>query len=122
MSIINILGIMVNIEEVIRGCYCCFLPFYLSQIVFSMYLDWVLARYLGWIFHQMDTIWPLEVKIIHWDLRKRQTLYIIPAHNSLISQVKYEPFEGYVLATASYDNTCRVSHLLNLKISATLIV
>ncbi|KAJ7531297.1 hypothetical protein O6H91_14G039400 [Diphasiastrum complanatum] len=43
-----------------------------------------------------------------WDLRKRQSLYIIPAHSSLISQVKYEPQEGYFLVTTSYDNTARV--------------
>jgi WD40 repeat protein len=47
-----------------------------------------------------------------WDLRKKQCLYIIPAHNSLISQVKYEPSEGYFLVTASFDNTARVC-LLN---------
>ena len=44
-----------------------------------------------------------------WDLRKKQCLYIIPAHNSLISQVKYEPSEGYFLVTASFDNTSRVN-------------
>lgn len=47
-----------------------------------------------------------------WDLRKRQCLYIIPAHNSLISQVKYEPSDGYFLVTASFDNTSRVYFLL----------
>ncbi|CAE5974520.1 unnamed protein product [Arabidopsis arenosa] len=38
-----------------------------------------------------------------WDLRMRKSLYIIPAHVNLVSQVKYEPQEGYFLATASYD-------------------
>ncbi|ONK63469.1 uncharacterized protein A4U43_C07F15470 [Asparagus officinalis] len=38
-----------------------------------------------------------------WDLRKRKCEYTIPAHSHLISQVKYEPQEGYFLATASYD-------------------
>ncbi|KAK8960810.1 U4/U6 small nuclear ribonucleoprotein PRP4-like protein [Platanthera guangdongensis] len=38
-----------------------------------------------------------------WDLRKRKCEYTIPAHSNLISQVKYEPQEGYFLATSSYD-------------------
>lgn len=43
-----------------------------------------------------------------WDLRKRKTLYIIPAHANLVSQVKFEPQEGYFLVTASYDMTAKV--------------
>lgn len=43
-----------------------------------------------------------------WDLRKRRTLYTIPAHSNLISQVKFEPQEGYFLVTASYDMTAKV--------------
>lgn len=43
-----------------------------------------------------------------WDLRKRKTLYIIPAHANLISQVKFEPQDGYLLVTASYDMTAKV--------------
>lgn len=43
-----------------------------------------------------------------WDLRKKKSLYIIPAHSHLISQVKFEPQEGYFLATASYDTTAKV--------------
>lgn len=38
-----------------------------------------------------------------WDLRKRKCEYTIPAHSNLISQVKYEPQEGYFLATSSFD-------------------
>lgn len=49
-----------------------------------------------------------------WDLRKRRTLYTIPAHSNLISQVKFEPQEGYFLVTASYDMTAKV-HLWFLK-------
>nr|XP_043607902.1 U4/U6 small nuclear ribonucleoprotein PRP4-like protein [Erigeron canadensis] len=30
-----------------------------------------------------------------WDLRKKRSLYTIPAHASLISQIKFEPQEGY---------------------------
>lgn len=44
-----------------------------------------------------------------WDLRKRKSLYVIPAHSNLISQVKFEPQEGYFLVTASYDMTAKVS-------------
>lgn len=36
-------------------------------------------------------------------------LYSIPAHKSLISQVKFEPQEGYYLATSSYDTKAAVS-------------
>jgi len=44
-----------------------------------------------------------------WDLRMRKSLYIIPAHANLVSQVKYEPQEGYFLATASYDMKVNVT-------------
>ena len=43
-------------------------------------------------------------------------LYSIPAHKSLISHVKFEPQEGYYLATSSYDTKAAVSftfHLFN---------
>jgi len=43
-----------------------------------------------------------------WDLRKKKSLYVIPAHSNLISQVKFEPQEGYFLVTASYDMTAKV--------------
>lgn len=43
-----------------------------------------------------------------WDLRKRKNIYSIPAHKNLISQVKYEPQEGYFLATSSYDTKAAV--------------
>ncbi|KAG0572073.1 hypothetical protein KC19_VG065700 [Ceratodon purpureus] len=56
-----------------------------------------------------------------WDLRKKQCLYIIPAHNSLISQVKYEPSEGYFLVTASFDNTVRIWSILDFKPVKTLV-
>lgn len=43
-----------------------------------------------------------------WDLRKKKSLYTIPAHSNLISEVKFEPQEGYFLVTASYDMTAKV--------------
>ncbi|TQE05822.1 hypothetical protein C1H46_008505 [Malus baccata] len=42
------------------------------------------------------------------DLRKRNSIYTIPAHSNLISQVKFEPQDGYFLVTASYDLTAKV--------------
>lgn len=44
-----------------------------------------------------------------WDLRKKEMLYSIPAHKSLISHVKFEPQEGYYLVTSSYDTKAAVS-------------
>lgn len=44
-----------------------------------------------------------------WDLRKKRSLYTIPAHANLISQIKFEPQEGYFLVTASYDMTAKVN-------------
>lgn len=38
-------------------------------------------------------------------------LYSIPAHKSLISHVKFEPQEGYYLATSSYDTKAAVSFI-----------
>jgi U4/U6 small nuclear ribonucleoprotein PRP4 len=43
-----------------------------------------------------------------WDLRKKKSLYTIPAHSNLISEVKFEAQEGYFLVTASYDMTAKV--------------
>lgn len=48
-----------------------------------------------------------------WDLRKKKSLYVIPAHANLISEVKFEPQEGYFLVTASYDTTAKVFVLLD---------
>jgi U4/U6 small nuclear ribonucleoprotein PRP4 len=38
-------------------------------------------------------------------------LYSIPAHKSIISHVKFEPQEGYYLATSSYDTKAAVSFM-----------
>lgn len=43
-----------------------------------------------------------------WDLRRRACLYTIPAHMNLISQLKYQPENGFFIVTASYDNTAKV--------------
>lgn len=47
-----------------------------------------------------------SVKI--WDLRYRKNIYTIPAHNSLVSRVKFQNTTGYYLVTASYDQTAKV--------------
>jgi U4/U6 small nuclear ribonucleoprotein PRP4 len=49
-----------------------------------------------------------------WDLRKKEMLYSIPAHKSLVSHVKFEPQEGYYLATSSYDTKAAVSFICSL--------
>lgn len=41
-------------------------------------------------------------------------LYSIPAHKSLISHVKFEPQEGYYLATSSYDTKAAVCLVFDL--------
>jgi len=43
-----------------------------------------------------------------WDLRKRSQLYTIPAHNNLISDVKYQKDEGSYMVTASYDGKVKI--------------
>lgn len=43
-----------------------------------------------------------------WDLRRRQTVYTIPAHTNLISDVKYQKDGGNFLVTGSYDCTTKV--------------
>lgn len=50
-----------------------------------------------------------------WDLRKRKSIYVIPAHTNLVSQVKYERQEGFFLVSCSFDCTAKV--LVELSIS-----
>ncbi|KAM7272568.1 hypothetical protein ACFE04_027231 [Oxalis oulophora] len=54
------------------------------------------------------------------NLRKRKSLYIIPAHSNLVSQVKYESQEGYFLVTSSFDMTAKVWSGRDLKLVTTL--
>ncbi|TQE05823.1 hypothetical protein C1H46_008506 [Malus baccata] len=51
------------------------------------------------------------------DLRKRNSIYTIPAHSNLISQVKFEPQDGYFLVTASYDLTAKIWSARDLSLS-----
>lgn len=43
-----------------------------------------------------------------WDLRKRAVIYSIPAHNNLLSDVRFQKGDMYYLVTASYDNTVKI--------------
>lgn len=43
-----------------------------------------------------------------WDLRKRSALYTIPAHTSLVSDVKFQKENGDYLVTSSYDGSAKV--------------
>lgn len=43
-----------------------------------------------------------------WDLRRRQSVYTIPAHTNLISCVKYDQDGGNFLVTSSYDSTVKI--------------
>jgi len=43
-----------------------------------------------------------------WDLRQRKILYTIPAHNNLLTHVKYEKTDSKYLLTASYDSKSKI--------------
>jgi len=45
---------------------------------------------------------------IIYELRQQRTLYTIPAHNNLLSQVKFSPTTGEYLLTSSFDNTIKL--------------
>ncbi|XP_022909545.1 U4/U6 small nuclear ribonucleoprotein Prp4 [Onthophagus taurus] len=47
-----------------------------------------------------------SVKI--WDLRKRSVLYTIPAHTSLVSNVRYQRELGDYVVTSSYDGSAKI--------------
>lgn len=43
-----------------------------------------------------------------WDLRQRRCVYTIPAHQNLVTGVKFEPIHGDFLLTGAYDNTAKI--------------
>lgn len=43
-----------------------------------------------------------------WDLRQSKCIYTIPAHNNLVSKVKFQKTDGYFLITSSYDYLIKV--------------
>jgi WD40 repeat protein len=53
-------------------------------------------------------------------MRKRKVAKVIPAHNSLISTVKYQPQYGNYLTTASFDGKIRLWSSKNWGLMKTL--
>lgn len=43
-----------------------------------------------------------------WDLRKKDCIYSIPAHMSLVSQVRWEQQDGAFIVTTSYDHEAKI--------------
>lgn len=43
-----------------------------------------------------------------WDLRQRKIIYTIPAHNHLVSHLRFSPVSGEYLTTSSFDGTIRM--------------
>nr|XP_020492618.1 U4/U6 small nuclear ribonucleoprotein Prp4 isoform X1 [Labrus bergylta] len=43
-----------------------------------------------------------------WELRNRKCLYTVPAHQNLLSAVRFQPTDGHFLLTGAYDNTAKV--------------
>uniref|UniRef100_G3PS33 Pre-mRNA processing factor 4 (PRP4)-like domain-containing protein n=1 Tax=Gasterosteus aculeatus aculeatus TaxID=481459 RepID=G3PS33_GASAC len=43
-----------------------------------------------------------------WELRNRKCLYTVPAHQNLVSAVRFQPTDGHFLLTGAYDNTAKV--------------
>ncbi|NXP43031.1 PRP4 protein, partial [Leiothrix lutea] len=43
-----------------------------------------------------------------WDLRQRKCIYTIPAHQNLVTGVRFEPNHGNFLLTGAYDNTAKI--------------
>jgi len=43
-----------------------------------------------------------------WDLRQRKNIYTIPAHNNLLTHVKYEKSGGKYLVTSSFDAKAKI--------------
>ncbi|KNC78481.1 hypothetical protein SARC_09095 [Sphaeroforma arctica JP610] len=43
-----------------------------------------------------------------WEMRQRKCIYTLPAHNNLVSTVKFEPNNGRYLASSSFDKTIKV--------------
>ncbi|KAK9845589.1 hypothetical protein WJX84_004246 [Apatococcus fuscideae] len=55
-----------------------------------------------------------------WDMRKRDCTYTLPAHTSLVSQVRFEPSDGHFLVTAGYDNLTKLWDSRGLRLVKTL--
>ena len=55
-----------------------------------------------------------------WDLRRKVSAYVLPAHSSLISDVRWAPSTGEALATASFDGTVKLWAARDWSLRATL--
>lgn len=56
-----------------------------------------------------------------WDLRVQKCEYVIPAHASLISSVRFEPMGGRTLLTASYDQTVKARSIKGSRASPSAV-
>lgn len=43
-----------------------------------------------------------------WDLQQRRCVCTIPAHQNLVTGVKFEPIHGNFFLTGAYDNTAKI--------------
>ena len=43
-----------------------------------------------------------------WDIRRKNCFNMLPAHNKLISDLKFQPEKSRFLVSASYDKTCKI--------------
>ncbi|KAF6776608.1 hypothetical protein AHF37_04256 [Paragonimus kellicotti] len=76
-----------------------------------MFLDGHLEELLGADiadngYHAATTSADNTVRI--WDLRQQQAIYVLPAHNSVISSVRFEPRNCNYLLTSSFDKTAKM--------------
>ena len=55
-----------------------------------------------------------------YDLRKKSTFKVLPAHNKLISHVEFSKIDGYSFLSSSYDTTCKIWSIKDWKIVKTL--
>ena len=51
-----------------------------------------------------------------WDIRKMKSIYTIPAHNHLISSVRFAPVSGEYLASSGYDNLIKIWSTRNFQL------
>ncbi|OON20981.1 S4 domain protein, partial [Opisthorchis viverrini] len=43
-----------------------------------------------------------------WDLRQQQAIYVLPAHNNVVSSVRFEPRSANYILTSSFDKTAKL--------------
>ncbi|CAI9765646.1 unnamed protein product [Fraxinus pennsylvanica] len=72
----------------------------------SFHRDGSLAASCG--LDSLARVLDLRQYLAHLGFEEEKLYIIIPAHSNLISEVKFEPQEGYFLVTSSYDMTAKV--------------